>query len=223
MENDQLLERLAERYRGQGYKVTVNPDRSVLPPFARGYTVELLAERAGGNVLVSAKPTQAEIARDETIVNLADLVGKQPGWRFDVTLLRSPAPPPRAVPRDAVDMSRAGIEETAAKALRMYDGGFESQAVVAAWSAFESAMRRRRRSTGREAGPGASPQGMLNELVSEGEIDHAEFHDLQGGLNLRELVVGGFEPPAIDRGDVELPGAIARRLLEEIEAEPSPI
>ncbi|WP_337176128.1 hypothetical protein [Paludisphaera sp.] len=216
MENDDLLEGLAERYRRQGYKVTVRPDRSALPPFARDYTIELMAEGPGGNVLVSAKPSAEELARDESIADLADVVEKKPGWRFDLALLGPPAFP-RPARQDATDMTRQRIEETLGKARSMYDGGFEPQAVVAAWSALESAMRHRLRSMGREAGFGTPAQGMLSALISAGEIDHAEFHDLEDISRLRNVIVHGFEPPPIGRDAIELTDEIARRLLNEIE------
>jgi hypothetical protein len=222
MENDELLERLAERYRRQGYMVTIRPDRSALPPFARDHTIELLAEGPGGNVLVSAKPSAVELARDESIADLADIVEKQPGWRFDLALL-GPPESPRPVRYDATDMTRQRIEETLGKARSMYDGGFESQAVVAAWSALESAMRHRLRSMGREAGFGTSAHAMLNALISAGEIDHAEFHDLEAVSRLRNVIVHGFEPPPIERDAVELLDEIAHRLLDESEMQSSAV
>ncbi len=221
MDTDQLLERLAERYRRQGYTVTVNPSLTKLPPFAKGFKIELLAERPDGNVLVSAKPSTAEIERDTTLADLADVVGRYPGWRFDMTLLQAPEPPARSAPRDATDLTRAQIEKMLGDAQKMYDSGFKPQAAITAWSAFESAMRHRLRSMGQKAGYGTPPRSMLNALISAGEIDHGEFRDLDGISNLRNVIVHGFEPPPVGRGALEFLGALAHRLLEETELEPS--
>jgi hypothetical protein len=86
--------------------------------------------------LRSAKPSREDIARDAALWKLAEIVREQPGWRFDLALLGTPTLQP-PVRYDAADMSREQIEETLAKARSIHDGGFEPQAVVTAWSAFE--------------------------------------------------------------------------------------
>lgn len=221
MENDPLLEPLAERYRRRGYTVTVNPGPAALPPFAKDYAIELLAERPDGNVLVSAKPSAEEVARDPTLADLADIVGEQPGWRFDVTLLRPPIQPPRLERRNTADMSREQIEGTISKAKDMYDGGFGPQAAAAAWSAFESAMRLRLRSMGRRAWYGDRPLEMLSDLTSSGEIDQGEFRALANLSELRNVIVHGFDPPPIERGVIDFLGEITHRLLDEAELKTS--
>lgn len=212
--NEGFLRQLAEHYRRRGYAVTISPGKDVLPPFAKDYQVELLAERPDGNVLVSAKPSAVEVGRDASLVDLADIVAKQPGWRFDITLAKPPAPSSEPKPRDLTDMSREQIEQSIKTAQTLYDGGFKPQAVLTAWAALESAMRHRLQSLGERADYGA-PQGMLNALISAGEIDHGEFRDLEDISRLRNTIVHGFAPPPIDHVAVEFPGAIAHRLLNE--------
>ena len=57
MNSEQRLNHVADRYRAQGYRVVVRPGPDDLPPFAKDFKVEILATRADGNVLVSAKAT----------------------------------------------------------------------------------------------------------------------------------------------------------------------
>ena len=217
MDTEQLLERLADRYRGQGYSVTVNPGPATLPPFAKDFQVELLAERPDSNVLVSAKSDTSEIEQDFNLANFAEIVAQHRGWRFDLTLLK---PPPPAMPRphDVVDLTGEQIREQFQVAERLYDSRFEPQAALTAWATFESAMRYRMRALGQKAGYDASPRSLLNELISSGEIDHSQFRDLEGLMNLRNIIAHGFAPPDIGRGAIELLAAIGLKAMEESEA-----
>lgn len=218
MDTEQLLERLADRYRRQGYSVKVNPGPDVLPPFAKDFKVELLAERPDNKVLVSAKSDKSEIEQDSRLSDFADIVAKHRGWRYDLTLLK---PPPPAMPTsyDVEDLTEDQIREQFRVAEQLYDSGFESQAALTAWAAFESAMRYRMRAMGQKSGFGASPRSLLNELISSGEIDHSQFRDLEGLMNLRNVIAHGFAPPPITRGAIEFLAAVGLKAMEELEAQ----
>ena len=200
MDTEQHLERLADRYRGQGYAVTINPSAAALPPFAQDFKVDLkvdlLAERLDCNVLVAAKADRSEIEHDTQLADFADLIARQRGWRFDLTLLKPPPPPDPALsrPLDAEDLTAEQIKQLFSDAQRLFDSGFEPQAALTAWAGFESAMRHWMRAMGRKAGYGSSPRSLLNELISAGEIDHSQFRDLEALLSLRNVIVHGFAP-----------------------------
>ena len=55
MNTQQRLEAVAQRYRRQGYQVTLNPGAVDLPDFAKEFKVEILATGPVRNVLISAK------------------------------------------------------------------------------------------------------------------------------------------------------------------------
>jgi len=213
MNTQQRLIQLADRYRQQGYQVTINPGPDDLPQFAKNFKVEILAKRLDGNVLVSAKGSSSEFERDSNLANYADAIEKQPGWRYDVTVLGPPpsAPPPRNVD----DVSAEQIEAKLRVADRLFADGFVPQAALTAWGAFESAMRHRLRAMGQKAGYGTSPRSMLNELISSGDLSHSEFRDLEGLLNLRNIIVHGFEVPEIGKGAIPFLANTSRKLLDE--------
>jgi hypothetical protein len=199
--------------------VAVNPGEDVLPPFAKKYKVELLAERSDGNVLVSAKSDPMEVEKDEKLSELADIVAKQRGWRFDLTLLKPPAPPDPPKPQQIGDLTEQQIKERFQTAERLYDAGFEPQAALTAWAAFESAMRHRLRSLGEKTGYGASLRSMLNELITSGEIDQSQFRDLEGLMDLRNVLVHGFALPPIGRGAIVFLADLGLKLIEPLEVE----
>ncbi len=213
MNTQHPLDRLAERYRQQGYQVTVNPRPDDLPTFAKGFKVEILAKRPDGNVLVSAKASSSEFERDPNLADYADAIERQPGWRYDVTVLGPP--PPASAPRHVDDASAEQIEATLEDANRLFTEGFAPQAALTAWGAFESAMRHRLRAMGQKAGYGTSPRSMLNELISSGDLSHSEFRDLEGLSNLRNIIVHGFAVPEIDQGAISFLADTARKLLAE--------
>jgi hypothetical protein len=213
MNTPQQLERVADRYREQGYQVVVNPGPDVLPPFARDFRVEILAKRPDGNVLVSAKASRSEFERDPNLAHYAEVIEKHRGWRYDVTVLGPPPPAPS--PRDVNEASEAEILKALDDAERLVGEGFASQAVLTAWSAFESAMRHRLRALGVDAGYGTSPRSMLNELISAGALSHGEFRDLEGLANLRNIIVHGFSVPEIRPGAVSFLADTTRRLLAD--------
>jgi hypothetical protein len=214
MNTEQRLDHMAERYRAQGYDVVLRPGPDALPPFAKDFQVEIVARRADGNVLASAKGSPSELEADPNVSRYAEVIEKQPGWRYDVFVL---GPAPQAAPenRDAKEPSEREIGGSLDDAERMLQAGFVAQAVIAAWAALESAMRHRLRSQGSEAGWGTSPRTMLNELVSSGAISHRAFRDLEGLFHLRNVIVHGFSAPAVEPGAVQFLVDTARRLLAE--------
>ena len=197
--------------------MTERPDVGELPLFAKDFKVELLAERPDGNVLVSVKTDPGEIEKDTSLADLAELVGKQPGWRYDITLLKPPEAPESLWRGNADELSEAQIEKMLGDAGLLFERGFEPQAFLTAWAAFESTMRHRLRAIGHRAGYGSPARTMLNELISSGEIDSSEFRDLEGISKLRNVIVHGFESPPIGISSIEFLGMLSRRFLNDVE------
>jgi hypothetical protein len=214
MNIEQQLNRVAERYRSQGYQVMVRPGPDALPPFAKDFHVEILARRADTNVLASAKASPSEMQADPNLSTYAEVIEKHPGWRYDVFVVGpdAEATPEKAdVKAQSEEEIRGGLDD----AERMLRGGFIAQSVIAAWAALESAMRHRLRGQGSEAGWGTSPRTMLNELVSSGVLSISVFRDLERLFQLRNIIVHGFSAPAIEPGAVQFLVDTARRLLDE--------
>ncbi len=209
------LNRAADRYQQQGYQVIIRPGRDDLPEFAKDFRVEILATRAGRGVLATAKSSPSEFEADPSLSGYAEAIEKQPDWRYDVFVL-GPSPRMTPRPRDAKEASPDEVSRSLDEAGRILDAGFAAQAVVAAWAALESAMRHRLRSQGRETDWGTSPRTMLNELRSSGNLLLDDFRALEDHLELRNTIVHGFSPTAVDPGVVPFLVDMARRLLEPI-------
>src|SRR5436309_2280439 len=110
MDFEQGLKRLAERYSGQGYQVTVRPRPEDLPTFAKDFEVEIVARRAAEGVLVSVKKNRLEMAADKDMPRYAEVTGAQPGWRYDFAILE-PEPPGARELRGAQELPDEDVEK----------------------------------------------------------------------------------------------------------------
>jgi hypothetical protein len=212
---EQQLDRVAEGYRVQGYQVVINPVSDVLPPFAKDFKVEVLATRPDGSVLASVKQTRLEVEADSNLPRYAEVVGDQPGWRFDLFVV---GPEPEMAPenRDAKEPSEEEIRTSLDVVNRLLEGGFVGPSLITAWAALESAMRRRLRAEGEQAGWGTSPRTLLNELVSVGALSYGAFRNLEDLFPLRNAIAHGFSAPAVEASTVRFLVDTTRQLLDEL-------
>jgi REase_AHJR-like protein len=214
MNNEQRLNHVADGYRAQRYKVVVQPGPDDLPDFAKDFKIEIVARRDDGCVLASVKGSQSDLEADREIPRYAEITSTEPGWRFDVFLLGSESQP-MPDKKDAKEPSEEDIRRALEDVERILQAGFEQQALIAAWAALESAMRRRLHAEGEEAGWGSSPRTMLNELYSAGALQISDFRRLEGLFQSRSAIVHGFTTPVIERSDVQFLVETTRRFLDE--------
>ena len=84
---EQRLNKIADSYRVQGFKVVVQPTQADLPDFAKDFKVEILAKREDVSVLASVKKDQAALAADSQLADCAESTNQQAGWRYDLFVL----------------------------------------------------------------------------------------------------------------------------------------
>jgi len=191
MDMEQHLNQIAEHYRAQGYKVVVRPGPVDLPSFAKDFKVEILAHRGDGAVLASAKKNQSALEEDQELPRYAEIIGKEPGWRFDLMVLESEIPPMPAR-KVAKEPSEEDIHRALGEIERLLPGGFVQQAFIAACAVLEATMRRWLQANGEKAGWGSSPQTMLSELYSSGPLESKDFRDLERLFHARSAIVHGL-------------------------------
>jgi REase_AHJR-like len=217
MDFEERLNEIADQYRAQGYKVVVRPGLDALPPFAKDFRIEILAERPGGHVLATVKETHAEFEADTDLGRYAEAIDERPGWRYDLHVL-GPGPRPPATKRDAKEPSEDEIGATMEDAERLLQAGFVRPALVSAWAALEAALRRRRMAEGKKAGWGSDAMSTLTELYSNGPLPESVYRELEGLFCARTAIVHGFTIPAIPVGAVRFVVEAARGFLEESRA-----
>src|SRR5437899_5944358 len=97
------LERIAQRYRDEGYVVVTYPDKDHVAGLTDVTGVDLLATRGTERVLVQVKQTRADLERNPDILRQAEIVNSRPGWRYDLVVLESDDPLRRLGPEPTVD------------------------------------------------------------------------------------------------------------------------
>jgi Holliday junction resolvase len=80
-------ERVAQRYRDEGYQVVVRPFGEQIPPFIAGFQPDLIAIRGNEGVIVEIKINRMDLSSDHQISRLAEIVNARPGWRLDLVVL----------------------------------------------------------------------------------------------------------------------------------------
>ncbi len=209
------LNRLADSYAEQGYRVTIRPGPEVLPPFAKDFQVEILGERGAGGVLVSVKNDRGELAADSNLTRYAEIIGSQKAWRFDFAILEAEKPNPREID-NAEDLSEADMDRSFDESTEMLRQGFHRPALITAWAGFEAAMRSWLRAAGEQVGWGSTPQGLVTGIFANGIIDIEEYHKLEALARVRNQIVHGYvSSPTSEAGAVPFLCEIGRRLIEE--------
>lgn len=222
MDFEQELTRLADSYRNQGYLVVVRPGADQLPGFAKDFKVEILGRRGAENVLVAVKKNRDEFAADQNMARYAEILGQQPGWRFDIALLGPESSPAREF-GTATEPTELELSHELGEAERLSRMGFARSALVSAWAALEAAMRRRLRSLGTEVGWGSASREMLRELYSAGVLSPDEFRRIEQAAQTRNQIVHGFSSQLEDAGGaaaVDFLNAVTRRLVRESQPVP---
>jgi hypothetical protein len=216
MNFEQELQRLADAYARQGYRVTIRPNPEDLPPFAKDFKVEILCKRGTEGVLVAVKRNREEAAVDSNLTQYAEIISSQNGWRFDFAVLEAENPRFREI-NGAIDFSEIDIEKAFVESLDMVRQGYLRPAVMTAWAGFEAAMRLRLRAAGEQTGWGSSLRSMLTELYSNGFVDVKEFRRLEALLPVRNQIAHGFTSSLAseEKGAVQFLSDTGRRLVEE--------
>jgi REase_AHJR-like len=211
MEFENELARVAERYRSEGFEVTMDPQPGQLPAFAVGFQPDMLATKDGLKVLVQVKKDQEELRRDPDTSRMADVINAQPGWRFDLVVLNRDAESERII-KDATEPSIEALSRSLDYAERAAANGDPATAFIMAWAALEAAMRRAARTAGLEV-ERLSPLFLLRTLYSNGLLERHEYDELNNHLRLRNAVVHGLEVPHFDEAVPLYVVNAARKLL----------
>ena len=188
------VQELAQEYQDRGYQVTVGPEPGQLPePLAR-FRPDLVARKSDDAVVVEVKPRGS--LSDPELQKLAKIVREQPGWRFELVLLK---------PEPGLPGTTAWNVEDVAESLRQVGAilgpGYPEAALLLAWSAAEATLRllaeKERLDLEREDAP-----YLLRLLVTRAVITREQYQRLWEALELRNAVAHGLKPPHLDPTEI---------------------
>ena len=214
MEQD-ALQKIAQRYRDEGYDVIVQPGVEDGPPFAAGFRPDIIATMGNERVLVEVKTNRVELSNDPSITRLAEIVNAQPGWRLDVVVLEPETAFERAA-QGAAEPSDEQLDQILKAAEDLADRGYSPYACVVAWGGLEAAMRRLRDEE--ELHGRTTPAELMGALYGNGYLSREQFERLRESYKVRSQVVHGLVPPKVEPELVRHVTATARSLVRGEEA-----
>jgi REase_AHJR-like len=189
------VEQIAQEYRDKGYEVMVEAEAPQLPePLAR-YRPDLVVRKGDEVVVIEVRP-RASLG-DPQLQELAAAVRRQPGWRFELVLIRPEPGPPGTKEWNAED-----IAQNLGQVATLLKSGHQEAALLLAWSAAEATLRllayEERLALEREDAP------HLLKLLATKAVITREQHDLLWEvLQFRNAVAHGLKPPELDPASIE--------------------
>lgn len=211
----QDIERIARRYRDEGFHVIVHPHGDLVPPFLAGFELDMIATRGNEGVVVEVKMNRIDLSSDPCVPRLAEIVNAQPGWRLDLVVLEAETQVERAA-HEAGEPSDEQLGQILKTADELADNGYANYACVAAWAGLEAAMRRVR-DEGELYGRTTATE-LMRTLYSNGILSREQFNRLRESDKIRTQAVHGLVPPRVEPDLVHDLTAIARYLVSDNQA-----
>jgi Holliday junction resolvase len=206
----ETLERVAQRYRDEGYQVVVRPLGDQIPPFVADYRPDLIAIRGNEAVIVEIKLNRMDLARDHQIAALAETLNSRAGWRLDLVVLEPETTVEKAA-QDAAEPSDEQLAQILKTADELSEKGYSPYACVVAWGGLEAAMRRLRGDA--ELYGRTTPPELMRALYGNGFLSREQFERLRESYKIRSQVVHGLVPARVDPDLVRYVTTTARYLV----------
>ena len=198
---ERALRRTKQEYERDGYRVVVGPRDEDLPDFLRGFEPDIIGYSPRGNVVAQVK-AHFEIVGKAELSDLARVVNAKKGWRMALVITGAKPPlPPIASPSEFA----ARVDE-ARQLLKIHQ---TEAAFLLGWSAAETALRAVARRWDIVLELPDTPH-LLQSLVIMGGIDNDDKFIFDDWLDMRDMIVHGFESP-------ELKPEVVTQLLDRAE------
>jgi hypothetical protein len=207
--HDAVVQRIADEYRGKGYRVTLEPPSEELPAGIGNYRPDLVAVSSGESVVVEVQ-VKGDRSPSERFGDLARLIGSQPGWRFSFVIAdpRDEGELPINAPPLTLDDVRRHVEESERVSAHSSTATF-----LLLWTSAEALLRM--------LAAGAKlpldrvpPSILIRDLYSTGELSLRDSDEALDLLETRNALVHGFVSPHVDTATGRL-----RQLVMNLERE----
>lgn len=186
-----LVERVAQGYKDQGYEVAIEPAATDLPDFLRDYRPDIIARNDNEHIVVEIKDPVID-ADQSRLSTLARRLENRPGWKL-VYISPASADPlffDAAPRRFEADRIRAVLTES----ITLKESNHLEGALMLCWSALEAAMWRLAQQYELEIRR-RDPLTLMRDLVSNGLISRELYQQLGELYRVRSAFAHGFEPP----------------------------
>jgi hypothetical protein len=166
--------RVAAAYRKKGYEVVLPAGQGNLPEFLRGCGPDLIAQRDDDRVVVEIKPA-GSLKGANDLVDLAERVAGQPGWRLELVTFRDRDPDGDTVASEWLEQMLQGPgDNTLISVYRLEILGFLLRGIAA-----RAGIR----------AAGKVERTLAQELAFGGHIDAAILARIEAALRWRDDVM----------------------------------
>lgn len=203
MTEREAVAQAADRYRGEGFTVTLDPDPAALPAELRGRRLALLATHNGTSVAVEVW------SRDR--VNDLPPTFLPAGWEFDVISL--PAAESAGVPGTGLSATPDYARELLAEFAGL-PGGATRARFLLAWSAVEAGLRVAAARIGIDLESTPTRQ-FMTELTSAGVLSPDQYGRLRDWMAVRSRLIHGVPEGVPTARDVDDLADLAKQLVTE--------
>jgi hypothetical protein len=182
----------ARKYRKLGYSVVELPAAADMPAFLYGFAPDLVATSEDDKVVLEIKRA-ADLKGCNEIKELAAVVDRQAGWRFELIALA-------AGPGDVVVPSEEKLERLMARGLALHEAGYGEAAIIFLVSVLEELIRDVGLQHGLK-GYRESTRAIVRELEFRGIVGGEVVDALDTGWDRRNRIVHGTEAGQPHSGD----------------------
>ena len=185
----EIADKLAEKYRREGYVVTRDPGIAELPFELGQYRPDLLVRKDQGGFLIEVR-TRADRLSVEQLSSVVDEVRRHPGWRFLLVTGQDIAP--EALPDDYEEaVSWDDVARRLSHARRLFDLAEYEASFLILWISFEQLLRLHARESSVPVDR-LSPSIMIKQLYSLGELSLQQFDLAMECQRTRNQLVHGL-------------------------------
>lgn len=187
-----------------GLAFHLEPPAAILPDFIGSDRPDAMVITPDGGVIV-AITDRKDLARRQSLADLAKRVAEQPGWSLRVFYANASDPAEHAGVSPTIADVTSGIDEARA----LDEMGHGRAALVMGWATLEAMARLAVSRSGDDLVRSLAPIQAVQVLVQQGYLGDDDARKLQHSARLRNEVVHGGVSTVIAPGDVsELLGTL---------------
>lgn len=175
------LKERAINYKNKGYSICLAPDASQLPDFLQELPISLIAKNSNENVVVEVSSLNS-LKNDPYIQKLAEVIHGQPGWRFELVMVKDK-------PEQPADSDSKTILNEVENIQKL---GYSDAALLLVWSALEIGLRKLANKENVDLEKN-SPDYIVSKLASFGWLEDDVYNVLWDALETRDAVAHGYK------------------------------
>lgn len=208
----QRILRVAREYKQKGYQVVVAPSKSDLPEFLADYQPpDLIAQNQEETVVVEVKSRTA-LSQSHDLPALAKAIQEKPGWRFELVVTN---PQQELIKDEYQPLNTQNILDQLAQTNQLIHMGYYNAALVLTWAAAEATMRLLGKREGIKINEWV-PFSTVKTLFSLGILSQEDYQTLGKGVELRNVIVHGYQATTVNSKFLDSMKEVIGRLLQEI-------